>query len=314
MAIKTVNYFDKSAVEIENEFFKVVVLPSEGSNVFSLFDKTKNVELLRTTMDVEAYNKRKMLFGTPVLVPPNRIEDATFTFNSLKYELEMNRAKENNHIHGFVKDKEWTIKEMNNDLNELITSLDSDDFPSIKKQFPHSFELEMKIKLTNEGTVQTLKVLNKSGSLMPFGLGYHTTFFFDNEHSILKMDVQKEWILNNRNLPTGELKETEYQKLLKKGTNLYGISLDHVFPFTSNKEAVINHPNLGIELSYVAEEGFKHWVLYTGDGKSNFMAIEPYSWVTNAPNIDLPDELTGFIAIAPNETKEFVTSITVRHK
>ncbi|WP_051348418.1 aldose 1-epimerase [Peribacillus kribbensis] len=313
MAVRSVKYLEYKGIELENDRFRAVVLPSEGSNIISLYDKTKEAELLRTTSDAEEYKTRRMVYGTPVLIPPNRIEDATFTFNQQVYHLEMNRKKEENHIHGFVHDKEWTVKEMDSDQNRVVTALVSDDFPHIMDQFPHSFTLEMEIELTNEGLKQTLKVTNKGDSLMPFGLGYHTTFYFDNEASTLQMDVEKEWVLNDRNLPTGELKATDYKEPLAKGMHLQDVRFDTPFPMTQNTKALIRHESLGIELAYDAAEGFKHWVLFTADGRSNFVAIEPYSWITNAPNLKLPDEVTGMMSIEPNENKEFVATISVKH-
>ncbi|MDA1674623.1 aldose 1-epimerase [Bacillus cereus group sp. TH152-1LC] len=313
MNILQITFLDKLAYQIENQHFKAIVLPSQGSNVISLYDKKKNVELLRTPQTKEEYTLRPMLYGIPVLFPPNRIEDATFVYHNQVYNLAMNRAKENNHIHGFVHDKEWDVVVEECTNHKLITRLDSRKHPEILQQFPHEFILEMHVELKDTGLIQTLVVKNHSDKKMPVGLGHHTTFAFPISTSTLQIDVEKQWVLNERYLPTGELQDATYQEELENGMILKDITLDDVYPMTENLAAVIKHPSLGIEISYTATKGYLHWVLFTAGGKDDLLAIEPYSWVTNAPNINLPPELTGLQGLEPGEEKAFVTEINVLH-
>jgi aldose 1-epimerase len=252
-----------------------------------------------------------MTFGTPVLFPPNRIEDAKFTFDGRKYQLEMNRAKENNHIHGFVHNKEWKIKEIDEKENRIVLQLRSIEHGNIVKQFPHEFVMEMLIVLTDTGIEQSLSIQNKSDNKMPLGIGYHTTFFFDQSDSILKMEIGDQWELGKRGLPTGEFIQSLYQEKLREGMLLKDIRLDDVYQMTKMKKAIIEHKKEKIKVMYEVDEKFCHWVLFTGDGESDFVAIEPYSWVTNAPNLTLPKEVTGMDELLPGEEKQYVTKIKV---
>src|SRR5690606_31023064 len=68
-----------------------------------------------------------------------------------------------------------------------------------------------------------------------------------------------------------------------------------------------------IEIRYEADPNFRHWVVYNADGRSGFICPEPYTWITNAPNLAFPASLTGFQELGPGETKVFATSITVKH-
>ncbi|OMP65708.1 aldose 1-epimerase [Domibacillus epiphyticus] len=313
MSIRKIKFIGKEAYELENEFFKVIVIPDEGSNIISFFDKKKQMEVLRVPKTKEEYENRRMLYGTPVLFPPNRIEDAVFKFEQRTYHLEMNRAKENVHIHGWVHDKKWKVIRVDHKNNILLTQIQSNDFPSILKQFPHSFVLEMTIELTDSGIIQSLKVRNESDETMPVGIGYHTTFHFPIEDSKLYMDVDTYWELNERHLPTGKLLDVPFKNELKNGMNMKGHAFDDVFRLTEDHKAIIEHPEHGVTVTYEAVTGFTHWVVFTAGGQEDLLAIEPYSWVTNAPNLDFPDEMTGLYRLKPNEEKILTTKISVEH-
>ena len=309
---KTV-FLNQLSYEIENEFYKAIILPEEGCNLISLFDKEKKIEILHTPNSYEQYEKRKMVYGIPVLIPPNRIDNATFSFEGRRYYMELNRVRENerNHIHGFVHDKKWNLEYLNQHTNEIVFILRSDDYSHITKQYPHSFTLTMKFMLTDNGIIQTLLLENHDTKNIPLGIGYHTTFHFDNHLSELQMDLGKQWVFGKNFVPTGELVYNPLQEELKIGTHLTDKKLDDEFFMTQNKTAIIKHPHLGVNVHYTADNSFNHWVLFTADGISNMLSIEPYSWITNAPNLSLPNEVTGLYVLKPKETKKFQTEIKV---
>jgi aldose 1-epimerase len=311
MAIRKITFIQEPAYEMENDHFRAIVVPGLGSNLLSLFDKEHKAQLLRTPKSREEYVARAMLYGNPVLFPPNRIEDAMFTFQGKTYHLEMNRAKENNHIHGFVHNKRWSVVSENGESSELVTRLRSDDYPDIMEQFPHSFELTIRFVLTETGIKQTLLISNHSAETMPLGIGYHTTFPFPAPASRLQIEVGKQWQLNERMLPTGQFLDSPLQKELAARTGLEGRQLDDAFVMTQDKKAMLTLPEFGLTLTYTVGDDFKHWVIYNGKGTEDFLAIEPYSWITNAPNLSLPAEVTGLSRLEPGEQKRFETEIAV---
>jgi aldose 1-epimerase len=60
----------------------------------------------------------------------------------------------------------------------------------------------------------------------------------------------------------------------------------------------------GCEIRYSGTELVKHWVIYTRGEADNDICLEPYTWVTNAPNSSLEPKETGLIGIAPGESVE----------
>jgi aldose 1-epimerase len=95
---------------------------------------------------------------------------------------------------------------------------------------------------------------------------------------------------------------------------LTDIKLDNFFTVSPGfaNQAVITDPDAGIKIVYSCDEAFNQWVIYNADGHSGFLCPEPYTWVTNAPNLPLPAEATGFRAVAPGETAVFSTHVTLK--
>ncbi|MNP51386.1 Aldose 1-epimerase [compost metagenome] len=68
----------------------------------------------------------------------------------------------------------------------------------------------------------------------------------------------------------------------------------------------------GYMLKYSADEQyFKHWVLFTKGESDQFLCIEPYTWLSDAPNLPLTDEQTGLIRLEPEQPVELLTRIEV---
>jgi galactose mutarotase-like enzyme len=53
-----------------------------------------------------------------------------------------------------------------------------------------------------------------------------------------------------------------------------------------------------LRLVYEAGPEFRNWVIWNENGKNGFFCVEPQTWTINAPNLSLPPEQTGFLAIA----------------
>ncbi|RFU67625.1 aldose 1-epimerase [Peribacillus saganii] len=313
MSIRNSQFLEEASLEMENEFLKVILLPGQGSNLISIYDKVSNTELLRVPKTMEDYKSASVLYGTPVLFPPNRIDGAVFEFENRTYEFEMNRPEENVHIHGLVHDKKWDVVKVDTENNIIVTQFVSKKYPDVIKQLPHDFTIEMIVQLSCNYITQTLKILNNSNKTMPVGIGLHTTFHFPAEESRLFLNAEQYWELNERKMPTGRLLEIPYKQELIKGMKLYGLALDDIYPIKDKQPAIIEHPAKGINISYKADKGYNHWVVFTMSGKEDLLAMEPYSWVTNAPNMDLPGEITGLIALKQGEETAFTTVLTIGH-
>ncbi len=159
-------------------------------------------------------------------------------------------------------------------------------------------------------------VMNKGKEAFPWGIGYHTTFVFPAESSLFSLTADQQWELDERLLPTGKLMDVPYKEALHEGMDLRHKHLDDVFLSSYQKrggenQAVIYHQHAHISIIYKADEQFKHWVVYNADGKQGYLCPEPYTWVTNAVNLDLPSSLTGLQVLEPGEETTAKSSITI---
>ncbi|MDQ0205998.1 aldose 1-epimerase [Alkalicoccobacillus murimartini] len=302
-------------VEAGNDVLDLIIVPEWGSNLISIKTKNPQVDILRTPTDIAEYERAPVQFGVPILFPPNRISDGTFTFENRNYVFDLTEPEKQNHIHGFVYSKPWKIKSMDatEDQVRIVTSIHSEDHPDILRQFPHFFSIEMVFILKGGMIYKDAIITNHSDQTFPWGIGYHTTFQFPEETSRFSLQSTNQWVLNDRLLPTGEWMETPY-KGLQEGISLKEIELDDAFltdQSASTNQTVITRSDQPLRVSYRADSQFKHWVVYNADAKQGYVCPEPYTWITNAPNLELSDEITGIQVLKPGESTTAKTEIEI---
>ncbi|REK71230.1 aldose 1-epimerase [Paenibacillus paeoniae] len=322
MAIEEFQLYGESAIRAWNEELEIVLVPSWGSNLLSLRSISKNLDLLRFPQSREEYEGDPFMYGLPILFPPNRIADGMFDYNGTKYCFTINDPTEHNHTHGLVFDSPWKLlrAEAEGERIMLETVIDSEEHEGILAQFPHLFTVHMQYILERTSLTVEATVSSQDSAPFPWGLGYHTTFNFPFDGSgdltscQFALNADKQWELNERFLPTGKLVDIPYLEQLRQGTSLVGHALDDAFQ-TANigaNEAVLTDSGSGIRVVYSADEQFKHWVVYNHDSKQGYLCPEPYTWITNAPNLgQLPEELTGFRVLHPGEQAKTTTRISI---
>lgn len=310
--------------------YEALMIPGIGANVIELKDTVRGLNLLRTPKDAESFKARPQVYGIPVLFPPNRIEDGTFEAAGKVYHFPVNEVNRNNHIHGFLHTRPWKVTKIgavSKGIAEVEVTYKADSTSDFYNYFPHEFECKLLYRLSSAGLKQTISITNNSSSPMPMGLGYHTAFSVPfhpestGEDYRMWVSVNERWELSERILPTGKRlplteKEMSYRN---QGMPPLGDPIDKhytVLPLNINgKEfhgAILEDTSKGLRLVYEVGKGFKHWMLWNMDGNSGFVCPEPQTWVVNAPNVKLPDEITGMKLLAPGETWEETCKIFVQ--
>ena len=309
-------YFGALAITLENEALRATVVPAWGGRVVSLFSKRAELELLREPASAEEYREAPLVYGVPVLFPPNRIEGGSFTFEGRTYTFERNEVGGLNHIHGLVQSRAWDVARLAE--AEAVLVFDGRAHPDVMAQFPHPFRLEMTLRLDGSTLEQRVKVANESDAAFPWGLGYHTTFRFPfgpasrPERCTVTAPLKRRWELNG-SLPTGRQVEDERCEALRRGMPFAGVVIDDLFlgDETMPNEVTLADRDAGVEVAYRADPEFLHWILHNGDGTGGYLCPEPYTCVTNAFNLDLPADVTGLLVLAPGESREVACSIRV---
>lgn len=329
--VEETTFLGQPAVRGANDDLAFVVVPGWGSNLLSLVDQKTGAELLRVPGSAAEFWGSPVLYGTPVLFPPNRIEGGRFTYKGRDYRFDVNEPELGNHIHGLVYHRPWDVLQTDTEgvgravVATRFDALQSRDRDDIARQFPHHFVITMRYILDGGTLHKTAEVHNAGSEPFPFGLGFHTTFRFPEEAARFALTVERRWQLDDKLLPTGRLEPLPYEENLRNGMSLRGIALDDAFfvgdagwsgGTAPGSAATIRYRagSAELEIRYEADRHFKHWVVYNADGRSGFICPEPYTWITNAPNLDLPASVTGLQELRPGETKVFATSISVRRR
>ncbi|NMB46449.1 MAG: aldose 1-epimerase [Firmicutes bacterium] len=289
-----------------------MVVTEVGSNLISLTSPNQGLDVLRTPDHLDAFMAKATGWGFPVLMPPNRISNGRFTFDGREYVFEINEAGKN-HIHGLVHSLPWRVMATNTDHSASVTTaIRSDDHPSIKRSYPHSFELRMTFSLQEARIDITVEAENFGSEAMPFGIGFHPYFNVplspdsSKGQCTVRIPARQMWELEEC-LPTGRRLPVSGKRDLSRPTTLTTIMLDDVYTdlaFTDGASIAEYKDNgAGLTVRYGATQEFKHWVVWTGKSPQDpFVCLEPYTWVTNAPNLSLPPEETGLIVLQGGET------------
>jgi aldose 1-epimerase len=289
---------------LENEELAVSLCPSLGNNLYRIWDKRAKRDVLRAPERPELLRENPGQYGTPLMLPPGRIRNGRFQFDGRDYQLDIN-TPDGHHMHGFLRNHPWTFAEDRSNETTLVSVLDTAAFPSIRRQYPHPLTIEVAYILEGSMLIHRTVVTNRGETAAPFGYGLHTWFRLDRQPEMwsLHLPVSELWEPGYRLLPHRELVPLGELSGLLDRLPLQGIQLDHVF-------RIGNHPRTailareGYELHYSASHHFLHWIVYTNGKVNDFICLEPITWVPNAPNLDLPAELTGLRAVAPRQTLE----------
>ncbi|MFJ9384733.1 aldose 1-epimerase [Peribacillus sp. NPDC101481] len=318
--MEDITFLNEKAIKFGNEKVEAILAPSLGSNLLSFKYKQKDIEVLRTPVSLEEYKKAPILYGMPILFPPNRIEAGQFTYKGIVYRFPVNETEKFNHIHGFLHDKPWKVckKEVNGKEIVINTEFSSSEF-DLKDSFPQDITVNMSLILRDESLDIQLEITNKGNDPFPWGAGYHTVFNFPFgpggklEDCRISLPVNKHWELNERSLPTGAIHETADTLEIQNGFSLEGRLFDDLFGYDEERalenECILTDQEAGIQVIYHADQHFKFWVLFNQEG---FACPEPYTWVTNAPNLDLSAKLTGLRELKSGDTVQLRTRLAIK--
>jgi aldose 1-epimerase len=331
MKIENTKFYDMDAVSFSAGDYEALVVPCMGGNVVKLTHTAKNVELLRTPKadEVENFKTRPQVYGLPLLFPPNRIGNATYTKNGKTYKYPDVGNKFGCYVHGIIKSQpfEVTKTEINEDFVIVETTFVSDSKSNaIFKDFDHAFVCTLSNKLSANGLEQTVSFKNNSSSPMPLGVGFHTPlnvpFCSDSkpEDYRMKVSVGKRWELTEATLPTEKLLELDAFEADLRKDGIAPLSRGYEFHMTNQaldidghkyNGAILTDTSKNISVYYEVDNQYKHWTLWNNNADFNYTCPEPMTWAINAPNLSLPDDFTGYQEVAPSDTWSAVTKLYI---
>jgi aldose 1-epimerase len=322
MSIHKISILGKDALCLTTERYEAVMIPDFGCNTVSLYDRKKQLQILKTPSDSDRdeFFKAPQHFGNAVLFPPNRIEHGYYKKNGITYSfipkgLSLDEAKNYMYSHGILRFMEFHVDELTEADGKIVLKASYTSAPGgeIFRSFPHEFCCRMTFVLSNLGLTQHISFHNKSTLPMPVGVGFHTAFRLPNDDTSTRSDYRillsagEHIELDERCLPTG--KRTPLLSACRdEGIPPFEpIADEHTtaLPLILNQKsfhgAIIKNIRTNNNIYFETSESFGYWMLWNNQARSDYVCIEPMSWIINAPNSPLEDSLTGYTQLAPDE-------------
>lgn len=319
--IRCIDWNGLQAVEFSKGDYTALLVPSVGANLVRLAETRLGAEILRTPAadEIETFEGRPQVFGLPILFPPNRIADGTYTFDGRTYRYPITIEKEHNYHHGILKSQPFLVSKAHETDDEVMIECrfySNAGNDAVFRDFPHEFKCKVTYWLTAEGLEQEVMFSNRSRSAMPVGVGFHTPMRIpfaggsDSDY-VMRAAVGEQVELDGRNLPTGRkfplseqfarLREGGLQvtgcEPIEAGFTLREIVVDGK-PF---RGALVENRLTGVRTCYEVDGQTTYWTIWNNGGNVPYCCPEPQSWTTNAPNaVDPASE--GFQSIAPGES------------
>ena len=273
-------------IELQLGPWKASLCPQYGMNTVSL--RLDGEQILREPENMEAFYADPCVYGTPVLLPPNRTDGGKFSFGGKEYALPINDIAGNNHLHGFLNRTAFVI-------DELTESSVKAHYENKGEAFPFPFRMEIRAWLEEDGYRQQFSVTNTGEGNMPLTFGIHTNFV-EKPRFFVPLGLRQE--KTARHIPTGRLLPLdEREKAMCTGFAPDGEPIS-AFYTSAGHTAGIGR------VLYKVSPNFDNWVLYNGGGKAGFVSIEPQSGAVNCLNSG-----NGLKVLASGKTEVFSTAI-----
>lgn len=322
-SVQNVDFNGTSCVQLKAGGYTALVANEIGSNVIRLHDDVNGIEFFRFDPDnpADAIRQSAEVWGLPTLYLPNRFADGILKTSDAVYHLPVNeKAPYNNHIHGFIHKRAHEVVEKGADENAawVKTRYIYDEKDEFFEFLPVKFTAEYVFTLSDNGLEQKISFTNNDTKVLPMSLASHTTInapFVDGgkeEDIRLRVPVGKKCELNSRCLPTEQLLDlAEWDLEYKNGTKcpvLQVVDNDMYFGETFDLDGKQFHGVAaediasGKKLCYEVSEEYGFWIIWNDRGFNHYFCPEPMTAMIDAPNLNIPAEISGYREVAPGGT------------
>lgn len=296
---------DGRQIEWELGGFRAGFRPSPGGNLVRLLHLASGVEILRTPPDDAAYLANPVVWGLPVLMPPNRIRDGRFVFRDRVYQLPVNEAGErHNHLHGLVLHRAWELRRCGEDTVEMRI-----DYPgsAAGEGWMHSFAVKLLYHFSRHAVLQEITVQNTSPETMPLMLGFHSAFRLpDGAAFRLAASRESRTLDPVRKIVNGgteQLPDWRRWRTPVPGEQILGhCAMDSA---AGEPEFEVRYPGTAWQLRYVLYAPWREWVIWNGTGLDRFLCVEPQSCRIDAMNLPISPAEAGVIELAAGASRTF---------
>lgn len=280
---------EKTTKIISSGDWQAWILPELGMNVIAI--SYKGEQILFTPESIEQIPAgRYCQYGVPLTLPPNRTAEGSFVFEGTKYQMEVNEPARNNNLHGGMAIQTKAFAVLSHSENEITAQFDNDCLA-----FPFPYKATVSVKATENGIFESITICNTGDKNMPLTFGVHTVFV----EKAFSVPIDKLRETNENLIPTGNLLPlTEEHESYTNGTYKGGTCIDTFFT-SKGKTALIG------DTKFTVSDNFDSWIIWNGNSKSKFIAVEPQQGAPNALNSG-----DGLIVLSPGQSETYTLSFT----
>lgn len=261
---------------------EVRILPINGFNLYYWTYEGK--EIFMEPADITVFGTK---YGNPILYPtPNRVKDATYTWQGREYTLK--KRGEKVLIHGLVKDEPFTVTklEAGEDYALCQAEIVLDPNAGWFEGFPFASTLTVTYTLRADGLHMDVRASNDGDTDMPFGFAVHPYFSKrgDANRVYIKVPVRRVYEADENLIPTGKIVPAPADMTLCDDFHsVESLYLDNVFRgMTSDMEAEILYDDVEVHIS--GSDCLRNAVVFTPHNRNGF-CIEPQTCATNFLNM-----------------------------
>jgi aldose 1-epimerase len=303
--VNSINWEGIPALELRAGDCRALVLPGFGGHLISMEDG--DASYLRRPRNIAEYLRLPEAYGLPVLFPPNRIDNCTFSARGIDYRFPANKGQF--HLHGFLYNRPWQVDYISPagpqaglGAAELRLSFTSPPGGEVYRWFPHPFTARLFYRLEAGRLLQAIEIENKDRRPMPLMLGFHSAFALDrreDDPSAYRISiglgdaVEKD----QRGPASAGMAEFRRGKIPAKKEIIWGQFLAGTYLNGEGKEErglLIEDLRAGKKLRYTPDEQFGYWVVWNQNGTDTFICAEPQTCAINAANMHREQDLFGF--------------------
>jgi aldose 1-epimerase len=307
---------------------RAAVAPAHGFNGYRWQVQHPTAGLLELLYsDPEQFaTGRPTRVGIPILFPfPNRIRGGRFTWDGREYQLPLNDPTRKNAIHGFACRRPWRVVEQGADdrsawvTGEFQGSVDAADARDL---WPADYRIRVTYRLAARSLRVEALVENPDTRPLPFGLGYHPyvrvpfTAAGAAADYLVSVPASSCWELEEtlptgRRLPVGERPGCD----LTTPRRFESLQLDDVL--TALPAGGVLSPRGGVaapggpEVVLRTSPAFREVVVFTPPHRQAF-AVEPYTCVTDAVNLEPRGVDAGLLVLQPGQSWSAVVELALR--
>ncbi|MCR5148861.1 MAG: aldose 1-epimerase [Eubacterium sp.] len=321
-------FYGKDIVELTCGKYSATIAAFNGSNIMRMQDHENGIDFFRNdpSFTAEDYQNNAEVYGFPSLYLPNRLANGVLKVSDYTYNFPMNDPL-GNHLHGFLHKREHKVVAAEVTENAAIAKTEYiyDESDPFFETFPVSFKAEFTFKLSEKGMDYSFTMTNLSDRQLPYGVCNHTALkgpFVEGgktEDVRLYVPIGEKVILNEKCIPTCDFNKPDaYDKQYLSGSMVpVGHDIDNDMYFME-KGTIDGEPFYGIiatdtasgkQIRYEVCKDFKFWIIWNDHGDKGYFCPEPMSWIIDAPNLNLPNEESGYVELAPGASKTVTEKI-----